>query len=118
MAFNCLKYYNVLSFPQGTVAGVVSRGNLRILGGTDQLPISVFVDVACYATWIQEQCKKLDTESDCAFNAVPQPKEEVCPDTGNTGTGNSASYLKGSVITLLVYILFLIAKKISTNSYH
>ena len=79
---------------------------------------SVFVDVACYATWIQEQCKKLDTESDCTFNAVPQPKEEVCPDTGNSAThlkGNSASHLKGSVITLLVYILFLIAKKISVN---
>ena len=76
---------------------------------------SVFVDVACYATWIQEQCKKLDTESDCTFNAVPQPKEEVCPDTGTDDTGNSATHLKGSVITLLVYILFLIAKKISVN---
>ena len=82
---------------------------------TDEPMTSVFVDVACYATWIQEQCKKLDTESDCTFNAVPQPKEEVCPDTGNTGTGNSASHLKGSVITLLVYILFVIAKKISVN---
>ena len=76
--------------------------------------ISVFVDVACYAKWIEEQCEKLDTESDCTFNAVPQPKEEVCPDT-QPGTGNSASHLKGSVITLLVYILFLIAKKISVN---
>ena len=85
------------------------------LRAKDEPMTSVFVDVACYAKWIQEQCKKLDTESDCTFNAVPQPKEEVCPDTGNTGTGNSASHLKGSVITLLVYILFLIAKKISVN---
>ena len=74
---------------------------------------SVFVDVACYAKWIEEQCEKLDTESDCTFNAVPQPKEEVCPDTGNSAS--SASHLKSSVITLLVYILFLIEKKISVN---
>ena len=123
-SFNCLKYYNVLSFPQGTVAGVVSRGNLRILGGTDQLPISVFVDVACYAKWIQDQCQKLDKQTKCTFNADPKPKEDICPDPNtnrtldpNPGTRGTASHLKSSAITSLAYALFIIAK-ILTSSFH
>ena len=130
-------YSNVLSFPQGMVAGVVSRGNYRILGGTDQLPVSVFVDVACYAKWIQDQCQKLDKQTKCTFNADPKPMEEICPDpnidptpdpnpsTGGTvspntdptrSTAGTASHLKSSVITSLAYALIIIAK--ITSSFH
>ena len=119
--------------------------NLRILRATDQLAlvplVSVFVDVACYAKWIQDQCQKLDKQTKCTFNADPKPKEDICPDpntdpnldpnpsTGGTASPNTdpnldpnpsnkgtASHLKSSVITSLAYALFIIAK--TTSSFH
>ena len=105
-----------LSFLQGTVVGVTSRifpplENIEV----DTELISVFVDVAYYAKWIQEQCKKFDKKSNCTFNDKLEPKEEATTASVSRDTSNSASHLKSSLITFVANSFFLIGKMTSMN---
>ena len=108
--------------PQSTVAGVASRINtpLKDFYPKDESMVSVFVDVACYAKWIQEQCKRLDADSNCTFNDDPKPKEEICPGPypSTPGTGNLASHLESNLNSFIVYNLFLIVKVTSIVSFY
>ena len=94
---------------QGTVVGVTSRISPPLENIELGPLISVFVDVACYAKWIQDQCQKLDKQTKCTFNADPKPMEEICPDpnidptpdpnpsTGGTVSPNTDPTLQGPV---------------------
>ena len=82
---------------QGTVVGVTSRISPPLENIELGPLISVFVDVACYAKWIQDQCQKLDKQTKCTFNADPKPKEEICPDPNTDPTPDPNPSTGGTV---------------------
>ena len=98
---------------QGTVVGVTSRIFPSLENIESESLKSVFVDVAYYVKWIQEQCKKFDKKSNCTFNDKLEPKEEATTASVSRDTGNSASHLKSSLITFVANSFFLIAKMTS-----